>query len=197
MVIQMIHTMSFMIQTERLILRAWKKEDTDAYFQINQDHKVTEFLGEPLTMQQVHDFIAAANNHQDKYHYTLWASCLKKTDELIGFIGLNYTDLGLSFTPAVEIAWRLGSQYWDKGYGTEGARAALHYGFIQCGLKEIISFTAHSNVRSLRVMEKIGLKRDFNGDFAHPKLASNHKLSSHVLYRLYAGDYIKQGQYTL
>ncbi len=48
-----------------------------------------------------------------------------------------------------------------------------------------------SNVRSLRVMEKIGLKRDLSGDFAHPKLAADHKLSHHVLYRLSAAEYAK------
>lgn len=41
-------------------------------------------------------------------------------------------------------------------------------------------------------MEKIGLKRDLNGDFAHPKLAADHKLSHHVLYRLSADEYINQ-----
>jgi hypothetical protein len=39
-------------------------------------------------------------------------------------------------------------------------------------------------------MEKIGLKRNLNGNFAHSKLAADHKLSHHVLYRLSSGEYI-------
>lgn len=41
------------------------------------------------------------------------------------------------------------------------------------------------------VMEKIGLKRDLNGDFAHPKLAADHPLSQHTLYRLIADKYLQ------
>ncbi len=48
-----------------------------------------------------------------------------------------------------------------------------------------------ANVRSLRVMEKIGLKREVNGDFAHPKLAVDHPLSQHILYRLTADEYLQ------
>ncbi|MBX9585945.1 MAG: GNAT family N-acetyltransferase [Gammaproteobacteria bacterium] len=184
--------MTTIIETERLILRAWEKEDAEGFFQINQDPKVIEFLRGPLTMDQVNDFISAVNSQGENYGYTLWAACLKETGELIGFIGLNYTDWESHFTPAVEVGWRLGSQYWGKGYATEGAKAALDYGFKKCDLKEIVSFTVPANIRSIRVMEKIGLKRDMNGDFAHPKLAADHPLSQHILYRLAKADYLHQ-----
>ncbi len=149
-------------------LRTWKKEDAEAYFQVNQEPRVIEFLRGPLTMEQVNDFIPAVNSHGDKHGYTLWAACLKETGELIGFIGLNYTDWESHFTSAVEVGCRLGSQYWGKSYAIEGAKACLEYGFKKCSLKEIISFTVPSNVRSIRVMEKNGLKCDLNGDFGHP-----------------------------
>ena len=63
--------MTTIIQTERLILRTWKKEDADPYFQIHQDPKVIEFLCGPLTMEQVNDFISAVNSRADKHGYTL------------------------------------------------------------------------------------------------------------------------------
>jgi RimJ/RimL family protein N-acetyltransferase len=184
--------MTTIIETERLILRTWRKEDAEAYFQINQDPKVIEFLRGPLTMEQVNDFIPVVNSHGD----TLWAACLKETGELMGFIGLNYTDWESNFTPAVEVSWRLGSQFWGKGYATEGAKASLNYGFKKCALKKIVSFTVPANVRSFRVMEKIGLKRDMNGDFAHPKLPADHPLSQHILYRLSEDEYLHQAQET-
>lgn len=182
------------IETKRLILRTWKKEDAEPYFQINQDFKVIELLRGRLTMEEVIDFISAMNSHGDKYGYMLWAVELKETGEFIGFIGLNYTDWKSHFTPTVEVGWRLGSQYWGKGYATEGAKAALNYGFKKCNLKEIVSFTVPANVRSIRVMEKIGLKRDIQGDFAHPKLPPEHALSHHVLYRLTIDEYLQRGQ---
>ncbi len=186
--------MTTMIETERLILRTWKKEDAEKYFQMNQDPKVIELLRGPLTMEQVIDFISAVNNHADKHGYALYAAELKATSELIGFIGLNYIDWESHFTPAIEIAWRLGSQYWGKGFATEGAKASLEYGFKQCTLKEIVSFTVPANTRSIRVMEKIGLNRDVHGDFAHPQLPADHRLSQHILYRLTQDEYMRNNR---
>ncbi len=150
---------------------------------INQDQKVIEFLRGSLTLKQVDDFIAAANLHQEKHGYTFWAAELKTSGELIGFIGLNYLDWQTNFTPATEIGWRLGLQFWGNGYATEGAMEALKYGFESAKLKEIIAITVPQNIRSIHVMEKIGMMRDLQGDFDHPKLPQSHKLRKHVLYR--------------
>jgi RimJ/RimL family protein N-acetyltransferase len=176
--------MTTIIQTNRLILRTWKNSDAKTYFDINQDPKVIEFLRGPMPLEQVNEFIRSVNKQQEKNHYTLWAAELKNTGELIGFIGLNKPDWEAHFTPAVEIGWRLGSQFWGKGYATEGAKACLDFGFNKIGLKEIVSFTVPANLKSIKVMEKIGMTRDLNGDFAHPKLPLDHPLSKHVLYKL-------------
>lgn len=183
--------MTIIIETNRLNLRTWGIADADPYFQINQDPKVIERLPGPLTIAQVKDFITRANKQQDQKGYTLWAVELKETGEIMGFTGLNYTDWGSLFTPAVEVGWRLGSQYWGKGYATEAAKASLEYGFTQCDLKEIVSFTVPENLRSIRLMERIGLKRDVNGDFTHPKLPADHPLSQHILYRLSVEAYLE------
>jgi len=172
------------IETERLILRTWKDKDSEEYYCINQDPKVIELLLGSLTMQEVADFMHTMNEQFAKLGFTLFAAEEKSTGKLIGFIGLNPPKWDSHFTPCVEIGWRLGSQYWNQGYATEGAEAVLEYGFNKCGLTEIVSFTVPENIRSIRVMEKIGMKRDLSGDFAHPKLASDHKLSKHVLYRI-------------
>ena len=176
--------MTIIISTERLILRTWQIEDEEAYFKINQDPKVIEFLSGPLTRKQVQDFIQYVRRHDEQHGYTTWAVELKETGALMGFIGLNTVAWQAHFTPAVEIGWRLGAEYWGKGYATEGAKAALDYGFKHCNLPEIVAFTVPANIRSIRVMEKIGLHRDIHGDFAHPKLPKDHPLSKHVLYRL-------------
>lgn len=172
------------LETERLILRTWKKEDAESYYLINQDPKVIEFLPGTLSMEKVQDFILYCNQQYESKGYTLWAVELKKTGEFIGFIGLNYTDFKTHFTPAIEIGWRIGSKFWGHGYATEGAKASLDYGFRTCGLKEIVSFTVPDNIRSIGVMQRIGMKRDMDGDFAHPKLEVDHRLSKHVLYRI-------------
>lgn len=172
------------IETDRLILRTWKNEDADEYYRINQDAKVIEFLKGSLTMQEVTDFISFMNKQFKEIGYTVWAAEEKLSGKLIGYIGLDPIKWKTPFGKAVEVEWRLGSEYWGKGYATEGAKAALEYGFNHCGLTEIVSFAVPANVRSVRVMEKIGMTRDIHGDFAHPKLPPDHKLSKHVLYRI-------------
>jgi RimJ/RimL family protein N-acetyltransferase len=57
-------------------------------------------------------------------------------------------------------------------------------GFDRLGLEDIVSFTVPANERSIRVMERIGLRRDAAADFDHPHLPAGHRLSRHVVYRL-------------
>jgi RimJ/RimL family protein N-acetyltransferase len=91
------------------------------------------------------------------------------------------------FQPCVEIGWRLAAEHWGRGYATEGARAALAFGFETLGLEEIVSFTAPGNTRSRHVMGAIGMTRDPRDDFDHPSLAADHPLRKHVLYRIRRG----------
>ena len=172
------------ITTERLILRPWQDADVLAFAAINQDKKVIEFLRGPLSLEECQNFIAKANNHITKHGFGLWAVEVKDTKEMIGFVGLNIPDFESHFTPCVEIGWRLSSQSWGKGYATEAAKVVLEIGFKNFQLKEIVAFTVPQNLRSISVMEKIGMKRDLEGDFFHPKLALDHPLSQHVLYRM-------------
>lgn len=172
------------IETERLLFRTWKETDAVAYFAINQESKVLEFLPGPLTIDVVKQFIADKNQCFVDHQYTLWAVEEKMTGAMMGFIGFSSPSWKAHFTPCIEIGWRLGSQYWGKGYATEGAKAVLEYGFKQFDWDQIVSFTVPDNSRSIRVMEKIGMKRDLDGDFVHPVLPLDHPLSWHVLYRL-------------
>jgi 3-dehydroquinate dehydratase/shikimate dehydrogenase len=114
----------------------------------------------------------------------LWAVSFPHLTECIGFIGLNDVDSSFPFGPAVEVGWRLAFPYWGKGYATEGAKASLHYAFEELHLKEIVSFTPVKNSRSRAVMERIGMHRNPQDDFDHPKLPAEHPLRRHVLYRL-------------
>lgn len=86
--------------------------------------------------------------------------------------------------PAVEIGWRLAADHWNQGYASEGARAVLDFGFTCLGLDEIVSFTVPLNLRSRRVMEKIGMTRSPAEDFDHPLAPEGHPLRRHVLYRI-------------
>ena len=122
--------------------------------------------------------------HQSEHGFCFFAAELAGRASFIGFIGLSRVPFAAPFTPAVEIGWRLAPPYWHKGLATEGAQSVLSYAFRKLNLDEVVSFTVPANIRSRRVMEKIGLKHDPADDFAHPRLPAGHPLRRHVLYRL-------------
>lgn len=91
---------------------------------------------------------------------------------------VEQSTLPVHFAPAIEVGWRLAFDYWGKGYATEGAKAALKYGFQALRLSEVVSFTAVQNKRSRRVMERIGVHHDPADDFDNPKLPEGHPFGS-------------------
>ena len=179
------------IETNRLILRTWEEKDIDAMVAIDQDPKVCEFLPGIGNRDATEAGIRRIIQHYEQHGFCLYAVELKSTHTFIGWIGLSIPSFEAHFTPAVEIGWRLDSQYWNQGFATEGAKAVLHYAFTKLNLNEIVSFTVVNNKASRRVMEKIGLHHDPDGDFDHPKLHISHPLCRHVLYRLSKKEYIK------
>jgi ribosomal-protein-alanine N-acetyltransferase len=103
---------------------------------------------------------------------------------VVGFVGLTRTDFDASFTPAVEIAWRLSFEHWGCGYATEAARAVVRDGFDRLGLDEIVGVTTPGNVRSRRVMDRLGMVYSPGDTFEHPLVPEGDPLRLHVVYRL-------------
>jgi hypothetical protein len=87
-----------------------------------------------------------------------------------GFVGLSIPRFEAPFTPCIEIGWRLAAEHWNRGYATAGARAALAFAFDALQVEEVVSFTVPANLRSRRVMEKIGMVHSPGDDFDHPLL---------------------------
>jgi RimJ/RimL family protein N-acetyltransferase len=145
---------------------------------------VAEFLHAPLSREESDALIARIEAHFDEHGFGLWAVEVPGVAPLAGFVGLSVPRFEARFTPCVEIGWRLAPACWGSGYATEGARAALDFGFGELGLEEIVSFTVPANTRSRRVMEKLGMSHRAEDDFDHPALPEGHRLRRHVLYRL-------------
>ncbi|PHQ80622.1 MAG: GNAT family N-acetyltransferase [Coxiella sp. (in: Bacteria)] len=171
------------LETKRLILRAWAGADIVPMAAINCDPNVMECFPELQDEARTRSFIEGHKRSQAECGYSLYVVALKATHEMIGFVGLMYQDFEAPFTPAVEIGWRLASTHWNKGCATEAAQAALDYAFDTLGLEEVVSMTAVQNTPSRRVMEKIGLHRNPSDDFDNAKLDDDSPLRRHVLYR--------------
>ena len=70
----------------------------------------------------------------------------------------------------------------------------VRYAFEVVGLDALVSFTAPGNLKSRRVMEKLGMTRDPAEDFDHPLLPEGHPLRRHVLYRLRRSEFTPLGR---
>lgn len=172
------------VETERLILRNWTDGDVAPLAAINSDPRVMEFFPEAWSVEQSDAFLDRARTAIGERGYGIFALEEKATSRLVGFAGLAPVGFAAHFTPATHISWRLARSAWGSGYATEAASAAVDDGFSRHGLSEIVAFTPEWNARSRRVMEKIGMQRDPDGDFIHPGVPAGHKLAPHVLYRL-------------
>lgn len=172
------------ISTERLSLRLWKESDLKPFAALNADPKVMEFFPKTLTQKESDALAAKIQQEFAVKGYGLFAVEVPGVAPFIGFIGLHYQDFPAHFTPCVEVGWRLAKEYWGQGYATEGAKAAIDFGFNTIELKEIVSFTSIWNIPSRRVMEKLGMIHDPAENFEHPALPEGHPLRLHVLYRL-------------
>jgi RimJ/RimL family protein N-acetyltransferase len=168
------------------MLRRWRPEDREPFAAMNADPRVMEHFPKLLSREESGAFVERIEAHLDEYGFAHWAVELPGVAPFIGFIGLSVPQFEAAFTPCVEVGWRLAAEHWGRGYAIEGARAAVEFGFGQLGLKEIVSFTVPANVRSRRVMEKLGMTHDPADDFEHPRLPPGHALRRHVLYRLQA-----------
>jgi len=166
-------------ETQRLILRQWQESDIAPFAEMNSDPEVMKYFPKTLSFDETLEMYDRCKGN--KKGFGLYPAEEKISGKFIGFVGLNNP----SYMPGcVEIGWRLRKEFWGKGYATEAAKKWLSIGFGEYGLDEIISFTTPQNIKSQEVMKRIGMKRDEQRDFFHPKILKEHPLAFHVFYAL-------------
>lgn len=172
------------LHTERLLLRRWRASDHEPFAALNADPRVMEYFPSVLSRADSDAMVERIAESFARHGFGFWAVEVPGVTPFAGFVGISVPRFTAHFTPCVEIGWRLAPAYWSRGYASEGARAALRFGFDVAGLAEIVAFTVPANLRSRRVMEQIGMTRDPADDFDHPAVAEGHPLRRHVLYRI-------------
>ena len=143
-----------------------------------------EYFPAPLTRAESDELIARIEASFREHGFGVWALELPGETPCAGFVGLISAAPNLPFAPAVEVGWRLARAQWGRGIATEAARAAMAFAFDELEIPELVSFTTVGNLRSRRVMERLGMRREQAEDFMHPALAPEHPLAPHVLYRI-------------
>lgn len=158
--------------TARLKLRSWRDGDVEPYAAMNADPRVREFFPSILTYAESARSAQHIRAHFDRHGFGLWAVEVVGGAPFIGFTGLAIPSIETPFMPCVEIGWRL-------------AFEQLAFGFTSLGLQEIVAMTATGNLRSRRVMDRLGMTHNPADDFDHPVIEPGHPLRRHVLYRLH------------
>jgi RimJ/RimL family protein N-acetyltransferase len=156
------------LETARLILRPLAEDDLDALVAL---HAEASFWWYPLrrgmTFDETRAFIDRVLRLYESDIAGMSAAVVRETGELAGWLGLAVPHFLPEILPAVEVGWRLGERFRGRGYATEGAAAAIRYGFEVIGLDRVVSIFEPANVASGRVMEKLGF--EFGRETRDPK----------------------------
>jgi RimJ/RimL family protein N-acetyltransferase len=177
-------TQPYELRTERLLLRRWRPADREPFAALNADPLVMKHFPSTLSRQESDALVERVEATFEQNGFGPWAIEVPNIAAFIGFVGLSIPRFTAHFTPCVEIGWRIAAEYWNRGYASEAARAAVRAGFEIFRLKEIVSFAVPANLPSRRVMERIGMRHSEADDFDHPSLPDGHPLKRHMLYRI-------------
>lgn len=174
---------------ESVSLRQWRETDLAAYVGMNRDLSVMRYFPELMSPEESAASLARHRALVDERGWGLWV--VEVEGAFAGFAGLAVPTFQASFMPCVEIGWRLRREFWGRGIGHRAASQALTYGFDILQLAEIVSFTSTVNVRSIRLIERLGFRHDEPSDFEHPKISEGHALRRHVFYRLPVARFVE------
>jgi RimJ/RimL family protein N-acetyltransferase len=157
------------LETQRLSLRQFTEDDGDALFALDSDPDVMRFIGPYL----LPDAAAYRDRIRTKYlpyymkyaGYGYWAAVEKSSGVFLGWFllrpaldSLFAVETGYQATD-LELGYRLLKSAWGKGYATEASRALVHKAFMELGATCVVASALAGNLASLRVMEKVGLRR--------------------------------------
>ena len=181
--------MKYLFSSERLHFRGWQEADLRDLTEINGDEIVMQYFPRTQSQEDTEKFIGRMQNELIQSKHCYFAAIEKSSEKLIGFIGISTQDYVPNRGTFVDIGWRLGTEFWGKGYATEGALANLKYGFNHLGLEEIFAVAPKINGPSIHVMEKIGM--DYKDEFLHPKLKGFEIIERCVLYSIKKDKFAK------
>jgi RimJ/RimL family protein N-acetyltransferase len=108
------------LRTERLVLREWRDDDLPPFSAMNADPRVMEHFPSVLSREQSDAAAARIRTHFAEHGYGLWAVEILGVTPFAGFVGLSSPGFESTFTPCIEVGWRLAREYQGRGFATEG-----------------------------------------------------------------------------
>ncbi len=153
--------MKVIIETERLIIRQIQATDTDDMFELHTDPEVHKYLANKTVKnkEEIIEIIRFLNQQYEDYGVGRWAIIDKKTNDFIGWTGLEYVTKEVNnHKNYYDLGYRLHRKFWGNGIATESALASLDYGFDHLSLKEIHAIADCQNEGSNKILKKIGFQ---------------------------------------
>lgn len=152
--------MGIPVETDRLLLREFGKDDFDAVHAYATDVEVVRYMPwGPNGEADTREFLAraaASARAVPRAGYEL-AVVEKATSRLVGGVGLHRSEPA---SGTAMIGYCLARSAWGRGLATEAARAMLAFGFGELGLHRVWAGCDPDNAGSVRVLEKIGMRRE-------------------------------------
>ena len=150
------------IETERLILRGWRKEDFRPWFDILQESAVTRFLGGTgTTLEDCWRRLSGAVGSWPMLGFGGWAVTSKADEALIGMVGFfnAWRDFEPQFGEEPEMGWIFTTRTHGQGYASEAAHVALGWAEANLDATPIWAIIAPENGASFRLAERLGFER--------------------------------------
>ncbi len=143
------------IETSRLALRNFSAEDSGALHAMVCQYQASKYAlfdhewpTSPDEIRKVVDWFAS----RDAY----LAVCRKDNGEFVGFVCLN--DERSGGCVRYNLGYIFDERHQGKGYATEACRAAVRHAFEDLGADLVFTGTAMENLRSCRLLERLGFR---------------------------------------
>ncbi|WP_088072263.1 GNAT family N-acetyltransferase [Gottfriedia luciferensis] len=147
------------LETERLSFIQITQEYVNEIFSIFSNDDVIQYYGmSPFTEKdQAVKMIESFQTRFENLQGMRWGIVEKKSNQLIGTIGLNNLVLHAKRT---EIGYDLLPTYWRNGYMAEAIKAIMSYCFENLELYRIGAIIFPENIASSSLVEKLGFKKE-------------------------------------
>lgn len=147
--------------TDRLRLRLMSEADVDAVHAYESRDDVCRYLlFEPRDRRAVAERVTEHARHTTLEHdgdYLQLAVERRSDERMIGDI---YFTLKKVEHACAEIGWTFHPDHHGRGYATEAAAAALHFGFETIGLHRIVAELDPRNSASIALCRRLGMREE-------------------------------------
>ena len=149
-------TDDFVLETARLRLRRFRREDVEAVFATIGDDVAMQYYPKTFNRSDAVQWIERNLRRYREHGFGLFAVTLKGSDEVIGDCGIVRQEV--EGETRLEVGYHFRRDQWGHGYATEAARACMAMAFHVGGADKVISLIRPENVPSRRVAERNGMK---------------------------------------